>query len=244
MDAIRILGDLLGNRQLSRGRGGNILEGIMGGARGGVRPRRAMPRAHAPQGPRINTSPLGGLIRDAFDIYGRYKSDKNQRDYERDVRRQQVKRDRRDLDFDRNRRRHDRSVIRPQIHDDDCRFPTDRSVANQQAQLLIRAMIYAARSDGRLDPREQENIVSQMGYLSPQERQFLQFESTRPIDIRQFAREVPPGLEDEVYAVSLTAIDLDTNREARYLRKLATELELCRDEVEYLHRQVGAPPIV
>lgn len=244
MDAIKILGDLLGNRQLSRGRGGNVLEGIMGGAgRGGVRPRRTIPRAHA-QGGRINTSPLGGLIRDAVDVYGRYKADKNQRDYERDVRRQ-ADRDRRDLDLDRNRRRSPNDqIFRPQIQDDDCRFPTDRSVANQQAQLLIRAMVYAARSDGRLDPREQQNIVSQMGYLSPQERQFLEYEFTRPIDTRRFAREVPPGLEDEVYAVSLTAIDLDTNREARYLRELATELELGRDEVEYLHRQVGAPQIV
>lgn len=246
MDAIRILGDLLGNRQLARGRGGNILEGIMGGAGRGVpRPQRANPRQHA-QGRPVNASPLGGLIRDAVDAYGRYKSDKDRRDFERE---RNVGRGARDRghshrhDRDRPRSAHERSILKPQIHRDDYRFPSDRTLATQQAQLLIRAMVYAARSDGRLDRMERDNILQRMGYLSPQERQFLDHEFSCPIDVGRFAREVPPGLEDEVYAISLTAIDLDTNREARYLRELGRELELCRDEIDYLHRQVGAPLI-
>ena len=104
-------------------------------------------------------------------------------------------------------------------------------------------MVYAARSDGRADRRERDNVTSRMGRLSQQERQFLEYEFSRPIDVRAFAREVPHGLEDEVYAISLTAIDLDTNREARYLRDLAQELELSRDQVNYIHNQVGAPPL-
>ena len=46
-----------------------------------------------------------------------------------------------------------------------------------------------------------------------------------------------------VYAISLTAIDLDTNKEARYLHELSHELELSHEEVNYLHAQVGAPRI-
>lgn len=104
-------------------------------------------------------------------------------------------------------------------------------------------MVYAARADGRADRRERDNITSRMGRLSQQERQFLEYEFSRPIDTRAFAREVPHGLEDEVYAISLTAIDLDTNREARYLHDLAHELELSHDQVNYIHNQVGAPPL-
>ena len=173
MDAIRILGDLLGNRQLARGRGGNILQGIMGGAGRGVpRPQRAHPRRHA-QGGSVNVSPLGGLIRDAVDAYGRYKSDKDRRDFERD-RRDAVRRerDRAPRDFPRSAR--ERSILKPEIRPDDYRFPTDRTLATRQAQLLIRAMIYAARSDGRLDRMERDNILSRMGYLSRQEREFLE----------------------------------------------------------------------
>lgn len=243
MDAIRILGDVLGNRQLSRGRGGSVLDSIINGAgRGGIRPQRARPRAGAIGRP-VNSSPLGGLIRDAVDIYGQIKANKDRREFEKDMRRRAVQ--------DRNYRRHnhgrrpadDISVIRPDIRDNDCRFPRDRVHGNQQAKLLLRAMIYAARSDGRLDQMERQNILNRMGYLSPQERRFLEREFTVPINVRRFARDVPPGLEDEVYAISLTAIDLDTNREVRYLRELARELELNCDEVAYLHGQVGAPPI-
>lgn len=123
------------------------------------------------------------------------------------------------------------------------RFPDDREAANFQAQLLLRAMIYAGKADGCLDQKEQADILSHMGHLSVQEKQFLQHEFNRNISTCDFAREVPAGLEDEVYAVSLASIDLDTNREARYLHELANELELSHEVVNYIHKQVGAPKL-
>lgn len=257
MDAVRILGDLLGNRQLSRGRGGSILESIVGGAgRRAQIPPRVSPRQHAPVGS-ANQSPLGGLIRAAVEGYVRGKTQDRYQQRPNfgspgyrgsgyggagyrgggygGPRRQGPVRPRGSLPGVRPLPR----VPNP----GECQFPGDRNVANAHAQLLIRAMIYAARSDGRADRRERDNITSRMGRISPQERQFLEYEFSRPIDTCAFAREVPHGLEDEVYAISLTAIDLDTNREARYLHDLAHELELSHDQVNYIHRQVGAPPL-
>lgn len=227
MDAVRILGDLLGNRHVSRGRGTSVLEGILGGAGpGGRRPMRQQPRAHA-RGAAIGNNPLGGLIRAAVEGYARHRAE---RDHDRHH-------------DDHHRHDHHRERYVPPPSAGPCRFPDDRNSANQQAQLMIRAMVYAARADGCLDRREQENIVSRMGYLSPEEKQFLQYEFSRPLDTRGFAREVPPGLEDEIYAISLTAIDLDTNQEARYLHDLAHELELSHQEANYIHQQVGVRTI-
>ena len=252
MDAVRILGDLLGNRQLSRGCSNNILENIVRGAgRNAAIPPRSIPRQHA-QGRPVNSSPLGGLIRAAVEGYVRGKQPRNP--------------------LDRPGHRHgyggsgyggagyrgngyrdrpvNRGYVRPGVrplprvpNPGDCRFPNDRTAANFQAQLLIRAMIYAARADGRVDRRERNNILQRIGRMTPQDRQWLEFEFDRPIDTCAFASEVPPGLEDEVYAISLTAIDLNTNREAKYLHELAHELELSHGQVNYIHAQVGARPL-
>lgn len=244
LDAIQILGDLLGNRHVSRGRGSNILESILGGAGArGQRPARQSTRSHA-HGRSVNQSPLGGLIRAAVDQYGRHQSERRAKDHHEDRHGHDHARSRApSRDWDQHRGYDERRIVQRIPNAGDCRFPNDRGSANEQAQLLIRAMIYASQADGYLDPREQNNIVSRMGYLSPQEKQFLQHEFQRRIDICDFAREVPPGLEDEVYAISLTAIDLDTNKEARYLHDLAHELDLSHQEVNYIHQQVGVRPL-
>ena len=53
------------------------------------------------------------------------------------------------------------------------------------------------------------------------------------------AREVPKGLEPQVYMMSLLAIDFDHEEEARYLRELAQALGLQQDAVNDVHEQVG-----
>ena len=252
MDAVRILGDLLGNRQFSRGRGSNILENIVRGAGRNAALPRAMPRQHAQAGP-VNQSPLGGLIRAAVEGYVRGKQPRDSTLNRPGYRRGYGGSGYGGAGYGgagyRNRPAN-RSYVRPGVrplprvpNPGDCRFPNDQAAANAQAQLLIRAMIYAARSDGRVDGRERKSIKQRIGRMTPEDRRWLDYEFDRPVDVRLFAREVPPGLEDEVYAISLTAIDLDTNREARYLHDLAHELGLNHEHVNYIHAQVGARPL-
>ena len=114
---------------------------------------------------------------------------------------------------------------------------------NDVAIILIRAMVNAAKSDGRIDQAEQDNIVSQLGELDQAEVDFLRKEFAAPLDVAGFANSVPGGLEQQVYAVSLTSIELDSQTEAQYLGQLAQGLELDSSLCNQIHDKFGAPKI-
>ena len=116
--------------------------------------------------------------------------------------------------------------------------------ANDQAILMIRAMVNAAKSDGRVDETEQQNIISKLGDdVSQAEIDFLKQEFAAPLDVASFAASVPNGLEQQIYALSLTSIDLDTQNEAQYLGQLAQGLNIDPNVCNQIHDQVGAPKI-
>jgi len=116
--------------------------------------------------------------------------------------------------------------------------------AQDHAVVMIRAMINAAKSDGRLDDKEQQNIVSKLGGdLSQAEVSFLQQEFQAPMDVAGFAQSVPNGMETQIYAMSLTSIELDTQNEARYLAQLGQHLKLQPATCNKIHEQLGAPVI-
>ncbi len=116
--------------------------------------------------------------------------------------------------------------------------------ANEQAVLMIRAMVNAAKADGRVDNTEQEKIISKLGAeVSQDEIDFLKAEFAAPLDVQRFADSVPDGLEPQIYALSLTSIELDTQTEAQYLGQLAQHMELDPRICNQIHDQVGAPKI-
>lgn len=115
--------------------------------------------------------------------------------------------------------------------------------ANDQATLIIRGMINAAKSDGRLDQQEQQNITGKLGHVTQDEIDFINQELARPLDVDAFSKSIPRGMEHQVYAMSLTAIDLDTNSEAQYLHQLAQGLKIDPQTANQIHQQVGAPTL-
>lgn len=116
--------------------------------------------------------------------------------------------------------------------------------ANDQAVLMIRAMVNAAKSDGRVDETEQQNIISKLGAdVSQAEIDFLKQEFAAPLDAASFASSVPNGLEQQIYALSLTSIELDTQKEAQYLGQLAQGLKIDANTCNQIHDQLGAPKI-
>lgn len=120
-------------------------------------------------------------------------------------------------------------------------FPA--SELDSRSALLLRAMISAAVSDCRIDRAEQQQIISQLGYLSPDEQMFLRQEFARPLDPHTIASQTPSGMAVDVYAVSLMAICLDTNQEARHLHSLAECLGLHPQVCDQIHHRLGAPRI-
>lgn len=114
------------------------------------------------------------------------------------------------------------------------------SADNDQAALLIRAMVNAAKSDGQIDQQEQQNIVSKLGGdVGPEEAEFIRSEMAAPLDVNAFVRSVPRGLEKQVYLVSLMAINLDSKPEAVYLDQLAKGMNISEQESNQLHSELG-----
>lgn len=222
MDAAKILGGLLGNRSSGGGLGADILGKVLSGAlSGGSQSRQPTQTAQRPKAPaaRNSQSPLGNLLREAMRRGG---------------------------------------VSLPQSHQPTQAAgyapapPTPQHQPpqecadddlNAQSVVLIRAMINAAKSDGQIDSNEQQTILQKLGQLSPEEVQFLKQEFAAPLDVDAFADSVPLGMEEQVYALSVMAIRLDQNAEARYLQDLAKDLRLAPEYCNQVHQQLGAPPI-
>ena len=114
---------------------------------------------------------------------------------------------------------------------------------NAQAEILLRAMINAAKSDGEIDPQEQKMIVEHLGDVSQDEIAFVRNEMARPLDVDAFVRSVPADLKQQVYLMSLLGIKLDSQAEAQYLDRLATGLGISPEESNHIHTQVGVPPL-
>ena len=115
--------------------------------------------------------------------------------------------------------------------------------ASRQATMMINAMLNAAKADGRFDNEERDKIAGRLGDLSDEEITYINNELSRPLDVDGFVRSVPPHSANQVYAMSLMAIDLDTNPEAQYLHQLAQGLGIAPDTVNQIHRQLGAPQL-
>lgn len=111
------------------------------------------------------------------------------------------------------------------------------------AGLMLRAMIQAAKSDGRIDAAEQRKLMGNLGEASEAEMRFVQQELAAPVDIPGLARQVPRGLEQQVYTMSVISIDLDQQNEARYLAQLGEALGLNKRVVNAIHAQLGAPAL-
>ena len=110
---------------------------------------------------------------------------------------------------------------------------------NAMAGLMLRAMIQAAKADGKIDETEKEHLMSELGELDDEERQFIREQMAAPIDAAALAREVPKGMEPQVYLMSVMAIDFDSQDEAQYLHKLAQALGLSPQVINQIHQQVG-----
>ncbi len=130
-------------------------------------------------------------------------------------------------------------------HDSSEHLPigVNQKEAADQATIIIRAMINAAKSDGSIDRDEQEKIISKLGDITQSEADFVRAEFNAPLDVNDFIRSIPRGMEQQVYAVSLMAIDLDTNKEANYLAQLAQGLGIDHSLANNIHQQLGAPKI-
>jgi uncharacterized membrane protein YebE (DUF533 family) len=110
-------------------------------------------------------------------------------------------------------------------------------------KLLVRAMIAAAKSDGKLDDTEVKGILGKItdGGVTEDEKAFVLAEMRAPLDIDSLTSGVRnPAQAAQVYAASLMAIKVDTESERAYLRDLGQKLGLSAPTVAKLHELTGA----
>ncbi len=114
---------------------------------------------------------------------------------------------------------------------------------NEQAKVLVRAMISATKSDGQVSDAEQQTIIKQCGQISDADIAFLRAEFAKPLDVKDLAWSIPLGMEEQAYSISLMAIELDEQSEAEYLGELAHGLRLQPARCNEIHRKYSAPEI-
>ncbi|WP_415184921.1 DUF533 domain-containing protein [Phaeovulum sp.] len=118
--------------------------------------------------------------------------------------------------------------------------PVD-ALAEENARLMIRAMIQAAKSDGQIDAAERETILSHLNDASDEEIAFVQAELDAPLDVSGLAKAAGDRLKAQVYSASLMVIKVDTDAERIYLRDLARALGLDAAAVAQIHSGMGKP---
>lgn len=118
---------------------------------------------------------------------------------------------------------------------------TDHNGQAQLGVILVRAMMAAARADGRLDAKESQAIFQRIETLdlAPDVKAMLVEEMGKPVDIDAIVQSATSQeLAAEIYIASLLAIDVDTVEEQSYLNMLAARMKLPRELVNQLHQEV------
>jgi uncharacterized membrane protein YebE (DUF533 family) len=119
---------------------------------------------------------------------------------------------------------------------------SDSHAQEELGKSLVRAMIAAAKADGRIDADEKEAIFGKLETmnLSSEEKAWVFDELSSPLDINAVvARADTPEHATEIYAASLVAITADTATERAYLDALAGKLKLDPALVAEIHKAAG-----
>ena len=113
----------------------------------------------------------------------------------------------------------------------------------EKAKIILKAMISAAKSDGTLDDHEREQITKFVGDVTQEELAFIKSELDAPMDLEGLIKSVPADMAQEVYMMSLLAINLDHPEEAKYLDKLAQGLNISHETANAIHEKLNAPKL-
>jgi len=117
-------------------------------------------------------------------------------------------------------------------HQADAGFGELQTPADQRAERLVTALVFAAKSDGHIDDRERaaiERSIHESGYGQEAEA-LIQKAINRPLDPAWLAADVKNEEEAlELYFLSCAAIDVDHFMERSYLTALGDALKIPQD---------------
>jgi uncharacterized membrane protein YebE (DUF533 family) len=116
----------------------------------------------------------------------------------------------------------------------------DELNSREEVYILLKAMVNAAKADGQIDEFEQKKIMEYMGDMSKVEKMFVEYELKKNFNLPEFLKEIPKGMEQQVYYMSLFTIDLDNSEGREYLEVLAEKLNLTFNVVNNIHESLEA----
>ena len=105
---------------------------------------------------------------------------------------------------------------------------------------ILRALIAAAKADGRIDDAEKQMISTEIGRHTgdPQLQQWLDAEVAKPLDASEVAQSATdPGMAAEMYLASVMLVDDQQDAERNYLDELAAALNIDPDLQVHLEQQ-------
>jgi uncharacterized membrane protein YebE (DUF533 family) len=120
--------------------------------------------------------------------------------------------------------------------------PQEVEAVESQAQLVLKGMINAAKSDGQISPAEMQRILGKLeeAGADAEMQQWVMSQMAEPLDLAAFIAEIPSAeVAAEVYAGSLLAIEVDTDAERAYLKQLAEGTGLHPLVVNQIHQTLG-----
>ena len=115
------------------------------------------------------------------------------------------------------------------------------AIMEEQAKLMIRAMIQAAKADGEIDRDERAKIMDHLSDASDEEIAFVAAELDAPVDVVGLATAAGESAKAQVYSAALMAISVDTDAEKQYLANLAAAMGLEASKVLEIHKAMGKP---
>jgi uncharacterized membrane protein YebE (DUF533 family) len=119
----------------------------------------------------------------------------------------------------------------------------ERAELERNSELVLKAMINAAKADGRIEETETRRILGkvQESGVDPQALEFLAAEMKKPMETAKLVEAARGNLElaAQIYSASLLAIEVDTPAEKQYLEELASALGLEPEITQRIHQEFG-----
>jgi uncharacterized membrane protein YebE (DUF533 family) len=114
--------------------------------------------------------------------------------------------------------------------------------AEATAQVILKAMISAAKADGQIDSAEMQRIVGKLQEVGMDEqiKAWVMNEMSQPLNLDGLVAAIPSQeVAAQVYAASLLAIEVDTDAERAYLAQLAQKTQLHPMVVQHIQQSMG-----
>lgn len=115
--------------------------------------------------------------------------------------------------------------------------------AEDHSHAILRALIAAAKADGRIDPQEEQLIYAEIKRHTsdPQLQQWLDDEVSKPLDVAEVAQSAhDPAMAAEMYLASVMLVDDQQDAERAYLDELAGALQIDPALQVHLEQQAKA----